>query len=350
VAIGEEFGYPPGTNLTKRLYAALRRIGFNAVFDTNFSADLTIMEEASEFVERFAHGKGSLPLITSCCPAWTDYMEKYHHDFIDNFSTAKSPQQMLGVMAKTYFSEKAGIDPAHHYQVSIMPCTAKKYELERTDEMFASGYQDVDITLTTRELAKLIKQAGLVFSELPEEEADSILGEYTGAGTIFGATGGVMEAALRTGYFMVTGENLDSEAMDIHPVRGLAGVKEAEVDIKGTKVRVAVAHGMANVGKVLDRVRQARKNGEETPYHFIEVMACPGGCIGGGGQPYGISDSVRRQRIEGLYQDDKDSAVRCSHENPEIKRVYAEFLGKPLGEKSERLLHTKYKARKVYRK
>jgi NADH-quinone oxidoreductase subunit G len=350
VAIGEEFGYPPGTNLTKRLYAALRRIGFNAVFDTNFSADLTIMEEASEFVERFAHGKGSLPLITSCCPAWTDYMEKYHHDFIDNFSTAKSPQQMLGVMAKTYFSEKTGIDPANHYQVSIMPCTAKKYELERTDEMFASGYQDVDITLTTRELAKLIKQAGLVFEDLPEEEADSILGEYTGAGTIFGATGGVMEAALRTGYFMVTGENLDSGAMEIHPVRGLDGVKEAEIDIKGTKVRVAVAHGMANVGKVLERVRQARKKGEDTPYHFIEVMACPGGCIGGGGQPYGISDAVRRKRIEGLYQDDKDSVHRCSHENPEIMRVYEEFLGKPLGEKSELLLHTKYKARKVYRK
>lgn len=350
VALGEEFGYPPGTNLTKRIYAALRRIGFDAVFDTNFSADLTIMEEASEFVERFAHGKGPLPLITSCCPAWTDYMEKYHHDFIGNFSTAKSPQQMLGVMAKTYYSEKTGIDPARHYQVSIMPCTAKKYELERTDEMFASGYQDVDVTLTTRELAKLIKQSGLVFNELPEEDADSLLGEYTGAGTIFGATGGVMEAALRTGYYFVTGENLGADALNINPVRGLEGVKEAEIDIKGTKVRVAVAHGMANVGKVLERVREARVKGEETPYHFIEVMACPGGCIGGGGQPYGISDEVRNKRIEGLYQDDMDSAIRCSHENPEIKRIYDDFLEAPLSGKSEKLLHTKYKARKVYRK
>jgi len=348
VAIGEEFGYPPGMNLTRQLYAALRRIGFKAVFDTNFSADLTIMEEASEFVERFAHGKGPLPLITSCCPAWTDYMEKNHQDFIPNFSTAKSPQQMLGVMAKTYYSEKTGIDPAKHFQVSIMPCTAKKYELERTDEMFASGYQDVDVTLTTRELARLIKQSGLVFREMPAEDADSLLGEYTGAGTIFGATGGVMEAALRTGHYLVTGENLPDQAIEILPVRGLEGVKEAEVDIKGTKVRVAVAHGMANVDKVLDKVRRARERGEEPPYHFIEVMACPGGCIGGGGQPYGISNEVRRKRIEGLYQDDHDKPLRFSHDNPEIQRVYREFLGEPLGEKSEKLLHTRYKARKTY--
>jgi iron-only hydrogenase group A len=335
-------------NLTRQLYAALRRIGFKAVFDTNFSADLTIMEEASEFVERFAHGKGPLPLITSCCPAWTDYMEKNHQDFIPNFSTAKSPQQMLGVMAKTYYSEKTGIDPAKHFQVSIMPCTAKKYELERTDEMFASGYQDVDVTLTTRELARLIKQSGLVFREMPAEDADSLLGEYTGAGTIFGATGGVMEAALRTGHYLVTGENLPDQAIEILPVRGLEGVKEAEVDIKGTKVRVAVAHGMANVDKVLDKVRRARERGEEPPYHFIEVMACPGGCIGGGGQPYGISNEVRRKRIEGLYQDDHDKPLRFSHDNPEIQRVYREFLGEPLGEKSEKLLHTRYKARKTY--
>ncbi|MGC9452357.1 MAG: NADH-dependent [FeFe] hydrogenase, group A6 [Oceanipulchritudo sp.] len=350
VALGEEFGYPPGTNLNRRIYAALRRLGFKAVFDTNFSADLTIMEEASEFVERFAHKKGPLPLITSCCPAWTDYMEKYHHDFIANFSTAKSPQQMLGVMAKTYFSEKMGLDPAKHFQVSIMPCTAKKYELERTGEMFASGYQDVDVTLTTRELARLIKQSGLVFSEMPEEDADSLLGEYTGAGTIFGTTGGVMEAALRTGYYLVTGENLSGDGIEILPVRGLEGVKEAEVDIKGTKVRVAVAHGMANVGKVLDKVRRARESGEETPYHFIEVMACPGGCIGGGGQPYGISDEVRRLRMEGLYQEDHGKEIRFSHENPEIQKIYRDFLGQPLGEKAEKLLHTRYKARRVYLK
>ncbi len=348
VALGEEFGYPPGTNLTRRIYAILRRLGFQAVFDTNFSADLTIMEEASEFVERFAHGKGPLPLITSCCPAWTDYMEKYHQDFIPNFSTAKSPQQMLGVMAKTYYSEKMGIDPARHYQVSIMPCTAKKYELERTDEMFASGHQDVDVTLTTRELARFIKQSGLVFREMPEEDADSLLGEYTGSGTIFGTTGGVMEAALRTAYYLVTGENLPPDGLEIMPVRGLEGVKEAEMDIRGATIRVAVAHGMANVDKVLDKVRQARERGEESPYHFIEVMACPGGCIGGGGQPYGISNEVRRKRMEGLYQDDHDRALRCSHENPSIKQIYNEFLGAPLSEKSEKLLHTRYKPRRSY--
>ncbi len=348
VALGEEFGYPPGTNLTRRIYAILRRLGFQAVFDTNFSADLTIMEEASEFVERFAHGKGPLPLITSCCPAWTDYMEKYHQDFIPNFSTAKSPQQMLGVMAKTYYSEKMGIDPARHYQVSIMPCNAKKYELERTDEMFASGHQDVDVTLTTRELARFIKQSGLVFREMPEEDADSLLGEYTGSGTIFGTTGGVMEAALRTAYYLVTGENLPPDGLEIMPVRGLEGVKEAEMDIRGATIRVAVAHGMANVDKVLDKVRQARERGEESPYHFIEVMACPGGCIGGGGQPYGISNEVRRKRMEGLYQDDHDRALRCSHENPSIKQIYNEFLGAPLSEKSEKLLHTRYKPRRSY--
>jgi NADP-reducing hydrogenase subunit HndD len=350
VALGEEFGYPPGTNLTKKIYAVLRRLGFKAVFDTNFSADLTIMEEATEFVQRFAHNKGPLPLITSCCPAWTDYMEKFHHDFIDNFSTAKSPQQMLGVMAKTYYSEKMGIDPAQHYQVSIMPCTAKKYELERTDEMFASGYQDVDVTLTTRELARMIKQSGIAFEELEDEEADSILGEYSGAGTIFGATGGVMEAALRTAYYFVTGKNLEKDAISIQPVRGLQGVKEAAISIEGTEVRVAVAHGIANVDKAIDRVRNARKTGEELPYHFIEVMACPGGCIGGGGQPYGIDNEVRAQRIRGLYEDDMASNVRFSHENTEINRIYSEFLGEPNSKKAHELLHTHYKPKKVYLK
>lgn len=350
VALGEEFGHPPGTNLTRRIYAAARRLGFNAVFDTNFSADLTIMEEASEFVQRLVHSKGPLPLITSCCPAWTDYMEKYHHDFVDNFSTAKSPQQMLGAMAKTYYCEKTGVDPAKHYQVSIMPCTAKKYELERTEEMHASGYQDVDVVLTTREFARLIKQSGIAFNELPDEDADSILGTYTGAGTIFGATGGVMEAAIRTAYFFVTGENLPAEAIDVQPVRGLGGVKEATIDVKGTSVRVAVAHGMANVDTVLQRVKEARLKGEELPYHFIEVMACPGGCIGGGGQPYQITNDVRQRRAEGLYQDDRDRVLRCSHDNPEIKQIYAEFLGAPLSEKAHHLLHTHYKARKVYLK
>ena len=348
VALGEEFGYPPGTNLTHQIYAALRRLGFEAVFETPLAADLTIMEEASEFVERFSRGKGQLPIITSCCPAWTDYMEKNHPDFIDNFSTAKSPQQMLGVMAKTYYSEKMGIDPAKHYQVAVMPCTAKKYELERTDEMFASGYQDVDVTITTRELARLIKQSGVVFAEMPAEDADSLLGEYSGAGTIFGTTGGVMEAALRTAHYMITGKNLTKNTLDIQPVRGMDGVKEAEIDIKGTSVRVAIAHGMANVGKILDKVREARDRGEEPRYHIVEVMACPGGCIGGGGQPYGIGPEVRRKRMEGLYQDDRDHKLRFAHENPAIKQIYRDFLGKPLGEKSQKLLHTRYKPRRKY--
>lgn len=349
VAIGEEFGCPPGTNLTRKLYAACRRLGFKAVFDTNFSADLTIIEEASEFVQRFVHGRGELPLITSCCPAWTDFMEKYHYDFIDNFSTAKSPQQMLGVMAKTYYPQQTGIDPSTIFQASIMPCTAKKYELERANEMYASGYKDVDVALTTREFARMIKQAGIDLLNLPDEEADSILGEYSGAGTIFGATGGVMEAALRTAYFYVKGENLPADAIEIKGVRGLDGVREGSVDVDGTVVRVAVAHGLANVGKLLDRVREARAAGKDTPYHFIEVMACPGGCIAGGGQPYGINNEVRRLRSEGLYQDDRDRKVRFSHENPEIKRLYAEFLGSPNSEKAHEFLHTTYQARPLYR-
>ncbi len=350
VAVGEAFGYPPGTNLTKKLYSVMRRLGFKAVFDTNFSADLTIMEEASEFVERFVRGKGELPLITSCCPAWTDYMEKMHPDFIPNFSTAKSPQQMLGVMAKTYYAEKMGIDPAKLFQVSIMPCTAKKYELERTEEMYASGHKDVDLALTTRELARLIRQSGIDFASLPDGGADSILGEYSGAGTIFGVTGGVMEAALRTAAYFMTGSNLPADRIEIHPVRGLDGVKEAVITVAGHEIRVAVAHGMANVSKVLERVRAAKRAGVPLPYHFIEVMACPGGCIGGGGQPYGVSDDFRRKRIEGLYGDDQGSAVRCSHDNPEIQRIYADFLGAPLSEKAHQLLHTKYKARPIYQK
>lgn len=348
VAIAEAFGYPPGTNFTKKLYSVLRRLGFKAVFDTNFSADLTIMEEASEFVERFVHGKGELPLITSCCPAWTDFMEKRHYDFIDSFSSAKSPQQMLGVMAKTYFAEKQGIDPASIFVASIMPCTAKKFELDRTEEMHASGYKDVDVSLTTRELARFIKQSGLDLEAMPDGEADSILGTYSGAGTIFGATGGVMEAAIRTAHNFITGENLPEEAIEVTPVRGLDGVKEAALTVAGKQVRVAVAHGLANVEVVLDKIREARKAGKETPYHFIEVMACPGGCIGGGGQPYNVSDGVRRKRIEGLYQDDRDCEVRHSHENPEIQRIYSEYLGKPLSEKAHQLLHTHYRPRPLY--
>jgi NADH-quinone oxidoreductase subunit G len=348
VTVGEAFGLPPGTNLTKKLYAALRRLGFRAVFDTNFSADVTIVEEASEFIQRFVHKRGALPLITSCCPSWTDFMEKNHYDFIDNFSTAKSPQQMLGVLAKTYYAQQLGIDPAKMYVVSIMPCTAKKYELSRTEEMSASGYKDVDVALTTRELARMLKQSGIDFLRLADGAADSLLGEYSGAGTIFGATGGVMEAALRTAYFYATGKKLPK--VELEAVRGLQGVKEGTVMIEGTPVRVAVAHGLAHVEQVLDRVRTARKTGAETPYHFIEVMACPGGCIGGGGQPYGVDNERRRLRIAGLYQDDRDAAIRCSHENPEVIRLYDEFLGRPLGERAHQLLHTRYTARPLYQR
>lgn len=348
VALGEAFGLPPGTNLTKKIYAVMRRLGFKAVFDTSFSADVTIMEEASEFLERFLHKKGELPLITSCCPSWVDFMEKRHSDLINNFSTAKSPQQMLGVLAKTYYAQNQNIDPAKLFMVSIMPCTAKKYELSRTEEMFASGHKDVDVAITTRELARMIKQSGIDFLRLPDEEADSILGNYAGAGVIFGATGGVMEAALRSAYSFVTSQPLPK--VEFESVRGLKGIKEAEVDIQGTKVRVAVAHGLSNVQTVLERVREAKKNGKELPYHFIEVMACPGGCIAGGGQPYGVSDRVRTKRIAGLYQDDEHQKKRCSHENPEVQRVYADFLGKPLSEKAHKLLHNCYTPLPLYKK
>jgi NADH-quinone oxidoreductase subunit G len=348
VTIGEAFGLPPGTNLTRKLYAALRRLGFKAVFDTNFSADLTIVEEASEFIERFVHKRGALPLITSCCPSWTDFMEKNHWDFIDNFSTAKSPQQMLGVLAKTYYAQKLKLDPARLYMVSIMPCTAKKYELSRTDEMYASGFKDVDVALTTRELARMLKQSGIDFLNLPDSGADSLLGEYSGAGTIFGATGGVMEAAVRTAYFYATGSKLAK--IEFEAARGLAGVKEGEINIAGTPVRIAVAHGLANVAAVLERVRTARRAGEKSPYDFIEVMACPGGCIGGGGQPYGVDNERRKLRIAGLYQDDQERQLRYSHENPEVIRVYQDFLGVPLGEKAHHLLHTRYTARPLYQR
>jgi len=350
VALGEAFGYPPGTNLTGKIYTALRRLGFKAVFDTNFSADLTIMEEAHEFVERFLHGKGELPLITTCCPSWVDYMEKRFHDFIPNFSTAKSPQQMMGVLAKTYYAQNMGIDPAQMYQVSIMPCTAKKFELERTDEMYASGYKDVDVALTTREFARMIKQSGIDLASLPDGEADSILGTYSGSGLIFGVTGGVMEAALRTAYFNITGKNLEKDAISIEAVRGLEGIREATIDIEGTEVRVAVAHGLGHVERLLEKLRNARETGASPPYHFIEVMACPGGCIGGGGQPYGISDETRAQRIRGIYSADRDMPLRFSHENPEIQAVYRDFLGEPNGKKAEELLHTHYEARPTYQR
>lgn len=348
VAIGEAFGYDAGELLTGKIYSALRRLGFNAIFDTNFGADLTIMEEGSEFVERFLHGKGELPLITSCCPSWVDYLEKFDHDMLENFSTAKSPHEMVGSLSKTYYAEKMGIDPSKIFMVSVMPCTSKKYEITRTEEMFSSGFQDINVSLTTRELARMIKQAGIDFRQLPAEEADSIMGDYAGAGTIFGATGGVMEAALRTAYYLVTKEFLPK--VEFEETRGLEGIKEATIDIKGTDVKIAVAHGLANVETVMNKVRNAKLKGEKPPYHFIEVMACRGGCVGGGGQPYGANDTVRRLRAKGLYKDDEASKIRCSHENPEIKKLYDDFLVKPLSEKSHKLLHTHYKPRPMYNK
>ncbi len=346
VAIGEAFGQPPGTLLTGKIYAALRRLRFKAVFDTNFSADVTIMEEGSEFVQRFIRKTGPLPLITSCCPAWVDWMEKYATDFIDNFSTTKSPHQILGVLAKTYYARKMDIDPEKIFMVSVMPCTAKKYEITRSQDMSASGYPDNDVVLTTRELARMIKSAGIDFLNLPEEEADSILGTYSGAGTIFGVTGGVMEAALRTAYHLITKEELADVRFE--SVRGMEGVKAATIDIKGTKVRIAVAHQMSNVEQVLDAVREDRKAGRKPRFDFIEVMACRGGCIGGGGQPLGATDAIRKARIAGIYRDDEKSAKRCSHHNPDVKRLYDDFLGAPLGKESHKLLHTHYHARKLY--
>jgi iron-only hydrogenase group A len=348
VAIGEAFGFPLGENCTGKLYAALRRMGFKAVFDTNFGADVTIVEEAHEFVERFTNKKESLPLITSCCPAWVDFMEKFHHDMIDHFSSCKSPHQIVGVLTKTYFARKQRLDPANIYMASVMPCTAKKYEIKRSDEMFASGHQDIDVSITTRELARMIKQAGIDFASLPDEEADHILGEYSGAGTIFGVTGGVMEAALRTAYDYITGGKLKN--IEFENVRGLAGVKEGTIPVGNHTVKVAVAHGLSNVEAVLNKVREAKAKGQETPYHFIEVMACPGGCVGGGGQPYGVTDELRIKRGQGLYKDDEAHTVRYSHENPFVKKVYKDFLGEPLGEKSRELLHAAYKARPEYKK
>jgi NADH-quinone oxidoreductase subunit G len=349
VALAEEFGLPPGTLLTKKIYAALRRLGFNTVFDTNFSADLTIMEEGTELVKRLTSG-GEIPLITSCCPAWVDYMEKYYADMIPNFSTAKSPQQMMGAMIKAYWAEKAGINPDKVYSVSVMPCTAKKWETKRNDDMKSAGHNyDVDLSITTRELARMIKQAGIEILKLDDEEPDNPLGPYTGAGTIFGVTGGVMEAAVRSAYFLVTKKELGD--VNFLPVRGLEGVKEAEVDFQnGTKIRIAVAHQMGNIAAVLDKIRAARDAGQETPYHFVEVMACRGGCIAGGGQPYGCTDEVRSQRIMGIYEDDEKSPYRCSHQNPFIQQVYKEFLGEPNGHKAHKLLHTKYVERPLYLK
>ena len=356
-AIGECFDMPPGSLVTKKMVAALRRMGFDKVFDTEFAADLTIMEEGHELLDRLKRklvdGEDvALPQITSCSPGWIKYMEHFFPQLSENVSTCKSPQQMFGPIAKTYYAEKVGVDPARMYVVSIMPCTAKKYECERP-EMRSSGYQDVDAVLTTREAGQMIKEAGIDFVNLPDEEFDMPLGASTGAADVFANTGGVMEAALRTVYEVVTGRELPTENLHVKPIMGLEGVKEAALKIEntvpdwkfleGVTAKVAVAHGLGNARKVLERVVAG-----EADYHFIEVMCCPGGCIGGGGQPRLTTDEVRRARIASIYREDEGKKYRKSHENPAIKQLYEEFLGKPLGHKSHELLHTHYTRRGKY--
>lgn len=337
VALGEEFGMPVGTNVEGKMVAALRRFGFDKVFDTDFAADLTIIEEGTELLGRIKNG-GKLPMITSCSPGWIKYCEHYHNDFLDNLSTCKSPHQMLGALTKSYYAEKMGIDPKKIFVVSIMPCTAKKYESGR-EELAVDGLKDVDAVLTTRELAKMIKQARIDFKALEDEKFDKVMGESTGAAVIFGATGGVMEAALRTVADILTGQDLNE--IEYTPVRGLEGIKEATVKIGDLEVKAAVAHGTGNAGKLLDSIR----NGE-ADYHFIEIMACPGGCINGGGQPIIIDKDktaeVCRQRAQGLYSIDRDMPLRKSHKNPEVKALYDEYLGEANGHKAHHLLHTHY--------
>ena len=345
-ALGEEFGLPMGTCVTGKMAAALRRLGFDKVFDTDFAADLTIMEEATELLGRLNNG-GALPMITSCSPGWIKFCEHYYSDFIPNLSTCKSPHEMEGAMIKSYYAEKAGIDPRDIAVVSVMPCTAKKYEAARP-ELSHDGMQDVDAVITTRELAKMIKEAGIDFPNLKDEDFDSILGESTGASVIFGATGGVMEAALRTAYEVVTGKTLEN--VEFAQVRGVEGVKEASIQIGDVTLNVAVAHGTANAAKLLDSVR----SGEKT-YHFIEVMGCPGGCVNGGGQPI-VSAQKRMEcdprvvRAAALYNEDAGKAIRKSHENPMVKKLYDEYLGQPNSHKAHELLHTTYTARPKYSK
>jgi len=334
VALAEEFGELPGTVSTGKMVAALRKLGFDYVFDTNFSADLTILEEGSELLERVKEG-GKFPMFTSCCPGWVNMMEKLYPEYTENLSTAKSPQEMMSALVKTFFAEKIGKRPEDIYLVSIMPCTAKKDEKGR-DTLQVRGAQSTDAVLVTRELGKLIKMHKIPFESLEEEEYDNPLGISTGAAAIFGATGGVMEAALRTAYEVYTGEELPR--LDFDFARGFEGVKEAEIEMKGTKVKVAIAHGGSNVVKLMDKIRSG-----EAFYHFVEIMACPGGCIGGGGQPKSSVPGYLEKRMEAIYSIDRSSKIRKSHENPGILKLYEEYLEKPLGHLSHELLHTHYK-------
>ncbi|MDR1117594.1 MAG: [FeFe] hydrogenase, group A [Oscillospiraceae bacterium] len=345
VALGEEFGMPIGTNVEGKLSAALRRLGFDKVFDINVSADLTIMEEGTEFIDRLQNN-GVFPMITSCSPGWIRFCEQYYPEFIPNLSSCKSPQQMFGAMMKTYYAEKMNIDPKDIFVVTVMPCTAKKYEVRREHQMSVPGHYDIDVTVTTRELAKMIKKSGIKFDRLPDEDFDPAFGIFSGAGVIFGATGGVMEAALRTVVETLTGEEL--KKLDFTAVRGIEGIKEASYDVAGTTVKVAVVSGLANAAKLLNRIKSG-----EAEYHFIEIMACPGGCVNGGGQPIQPGSvrnftDLRTERAAAIYAQDTGMKLRKSHENPLIKQLYDEYLGKPGGHKSHELLHTSYKARPKY--
>ncbi|MDR0356106.1 MAG: [FeFe] hydrogenase, group A [Deltaproteobacteria bacterium] len=335
VALGELFGESTGTIVTGKMVTALKRLGFDRVLDTNFTADLTIMEEATEFLKRLK-ANTHMPMITSCSPGWINFMEMYYPDLVQHHSTCKSPQQMFGALVKTWYAKNQNLDPAKIVSVSIMPCTAKKFECQRP-EMRSSGYQDVDYVLTTRELGSLIKSFGLNFSELPSSEYDPVMGCGSGAGTIFGNTGGVMEAALRTAYEVVTGDTLP--AIEFEVIRGLGGLREAEIDLKGTKIKVAIAHGLGNARKVMEEI----KAGNPRNWNFIEVMACPGGCISGGGQPISHDINYRSKRIAALYTDDRNLPLRKSHENPEVKALLDDFLKEYGGHKSHELLHTALK-------
>jgi NADH-quinone oxidoreductase subunit G/[NiFe] hydrogenase diaphorase moiety small subunit/NADP-reducing hydrogenase subunit HndD len=358
VGLGEELGFEPGQRVTGKMVAALKMIGFDSVLDTDFTADLTIVEEGTELLMRLKkalvdHDETvNLPMATSCSPGWIKFIEHMYPEYLGNLSTCKSPQQMFGALVKTYYAKARNIDPEKIVSVSVMPCTAKKYEAYRP-EMHSSGYRDVDYVLTTRELAIMIKQAGIDFMKLEEMHHDRLMGESTGAAVIFGATGGVMEAALRTAYEIVTGREVPFENLNITPVRGMEGVRETSIKIEkplkawsfldGVTLKCAVAHGLVNAKKVMDAVKR-----NETDYHFIEVMACPGGCLGGGGQPIPTNPEVRLKRAEAIYAEDAGMPIRKSHENPEVKKIYKDFLGEPLGHRSHQLLHTTYVPRNRY--
>ena len=336
VSLGEFFGLPAGANVTGKVAAALRRMGFKHVFDTDFTADLTIMEEGTELVERIKNG-GKLPMFTSCCPGWVKYAEHNLPDLLDNLSTCKSPQQMMGALIKSYLAQKEGYKPQDVFVVSVMPCTAKKYEARRS-EMSQDGIQDVDAVLTNRELARLLDHYGINFELLPEEGFDSVLGSTSGSGDIFAASGGVMESALRTAYHLVTGKDL--KKLELSQVRGIEGVRQAVVDLGGTSLKVAVVNTLANARRLADRIRKG-----EADYHFVEVMACPGGCAGGGGQIYGLEKERIRQRIQSLYELDRTRPIRQSYRNPQIQALYKDYLEKPGSHRAHELLHTRYERR-----